>query len=199
VNGIQSVVPFDQPGLRPRRGDGRDAVGADDAVPAGTLGVVVAPVRDLEHLGHVGALAGGRDSHAHRHVQGRLAREPLVAYGGERPRAGGDRTVGRTARDDEDELVAAVAEEQVDLADAVADPVRHLREHGVTARVPVGVVDALEVVDVEQAHRIAVARLGEAGEVAVQGSTGQSAAHGVALDVDDACATRRLRPVFASH
>src|SRR5690606_3579797 len=57
----------------------------------------------------------------------------------------------------EEELLAAVAGDDVDLADAVAQAPRDLREDCVADDVPVSLVDALEVVDVEHRARERVA------------------------------------------
>ena len=53
-------------------------------------------------------------------------------------------------RGQHDELVAAPAEERVGVAHAFADPGDEFRQDGVTGEVPMGVVDPLEVIDVQQ-------------------------------------------------
>ena len=53
----------------------------------------------------------------------------------------------------DDELLAAVAREGVDLADLLLHPMGQLAQHRVAARVAVRVVDLLEVVEVEHQHR----------------------------------------------
>src|SRR3954452_21695145 len=52
-------------------------------------------------------------------------------------------------RQDDDELLAAVATDHVDLADLIADPVGDLHHHRVAHLVAVGIVDLLEQVEVE--------------------------------------------------
>ncbi len=63
-------------------------------------------------------------------------------------------------RQDEHELLAAVASEGVTGPHGAADEARHLAQHGVAGVVPVDVVDRLEAVDVDErdAERLVVAR-----------------------------------------
>ena len=51
------------------------------------------------------------------------------------------------------ELVAPVAEQQVDLTDAAVQQLADLREGAAPDQVPVGVVDLLEVIQVDEDHR----------------------------------------------
>jgi hypothetical protein len=57
------------------------------------------------------------------------------------------------ARQQDGKLLAADAAQHVDLALALAHQVGQLAQHGVAGRVAVLVVDALEVIDIEQQHR----------------------------------------------
>ena len=63
------------------------------------------------------------------------------------------------ARENDGQLLAAVAGGLVDLARGLAQHAGHLAQHEVALLVAVGVVDVLEVVEVEQdeAHRLAEA------------------------------------------
>ena len=56
-------------------------------------------------------------------------------------------------RQDQHELLAAVASEEVGRPDVVDDDVGDLSKHGVTAVVAEGVVDRLEAIDVDERHR----------------------------------------------
>src|SRR5205807_573920 len=86
-------------------------------------------------------------------------------------------------REQQDELVPAVPEQHVVSAHELVDPGRQLLEDLVAATVPVGVVDALEVIDVEERDREAVRRSAFAGLGAVAaalvvfGAAGPAAAH----------------------
>ena len=75
-----------------------------------------------------------------------------------------------------DELVATPAEKRVGIAHALADPGDEFRQDGVTREVAMGVVDLLEVIDVQQDQR--------------DGLPGTQ--RPIDLDVDHAC---ELRPV----
>ena len=55
--------------------------------------------------------------------------------------------------EDDRELVAADAGHRVVLADAVAEALRHLQQQLVAGRVAEGVVDGLEVIEVDEHHR----------------------------------------------
>ena len=54
------------------------------------------------------------------------------------------------ASQNQDELVTPKACDQVDIAGGVAQACRHLLQHGVTGGVAEGIVDRLEVVQVQQ-------------------------------------------------
>ena len=57
-----------------------------------------------------------------------------------------------SAREQHDELLAAEPADQVAVPDLVAQRVGHRLQHLVTGDVPVGVVDPLEVVEIEHQH-----------------------------------------------
>ena len=63
------------------------------------------------------------------------------------------RVLGRGLGEDEHELLAAVAAEDIAGADAPGDETRQLPQHGVADPVAVRVVDRLEAVDVHEGHR----------------------------------------------
>jgi hypothetical protein len=53
----------------------------------------------------------------------------------------------------ERELLSAVPREEILLANALLDRPRHLLEHRITGEAPEGVVDLLEVIDVDERER----------------------------------------------
>jgi hypothetical protein len=97
-------------------------------------------------------------------VQRRLPRELVGADLLGEPQRQTDRVGTVGARQHEDELVAAVAEERVPAAYDRLDPLGELPEHLVTAQVPVRVVDRLEEVDIEQENRAGAAATGRPRE-----------------------------------
>ena len=85
----------------------------------------------------------------------RLRQRAAQPSGGDR----GHRRVARAAAQDR-ELVAAQARDQVALAHGGPEPLRDLDQQAVAGLVPEAVVDDLEVVEVEEQHRDALAGRG---------------------------------------
>ncbi len=77
-------------------------------------------------------------------------------------------SVSRGLREDRDELVTAEAADRVAAANAVAQRPADLGEHLVAVQMAVLVVDALEVVEVDEADREAEAAAGAAVDLAVE-------------------------------
>ena len=129
---------------------------ADRATTAPALGQVVASVGDHHQGVAVSSVVRiGRQPEADRHPQRRIAGKRLVADAVHQPcrhlhrlRAGGFRQY-------QDELVAAVAHQQLGGADHGHGALGDSAQHAVSAGVAVRVVDDLEVVDVEDGDRAA--------------------------------------------
>ena len=133
----------------------RLGLGARDAVLAAALRGVHRPVgADEERVG--GAPVGRVGDDADRDGRARVDAGHALLGDGQADLLGEDPAAGRVGLGQErDELVAAVAGRDVDLADAAADDVRDAAQDLVAGDVPEPVVDRLEVVEVEhdQAER----------------------------------------------
>src|SRR5262249_54871279 len=92
--------------------------------------------------------------HADRDADGvRLEHEEVLAHLLAEGLGEGDSAFERRLGQDDGELLAAVAGEDLVATDARLDDARELLEHEVAREVAVHVVDALEVVDVEEEDR----------------------------------------------
>ena len=92
---------------------------------------------------------------AHRRVDHEIAdRQGVVAADGcAEPLGGPNRLALVSHRHHGNELVAAVPHEQIAVANRIAQPAGHDLEHFVADQMTVGVVDALEVVEVDDHDR----------------------------------------------
>src|SRR5262249_6080206 len=143
----------------------------DDAVAAVALGRVEVLVGQADQLGGGQRLLAGGAGHAEADRHGVrlpfvLERVPLD-QGADALGDGGGALAGRLRQHD-GELLAAVAGEQLLLADARLDAGGQLAERVVAAQVAQVVVDRLEVVQVHHDHRQRPAVPGRAGQLAVE-------------------------------
>src|ERR1035437_6018603 len=122
-------------------------------VATGVLGIVEGGVgRRQEFLRRGGVLGvgGAPDAHGQRHRLPAAVDGNHDGLGGGADLLGDHARIGRGGvRHDHDELLAAVAGGEVDAPDAVVERLREGGEHDVADRVALGVVDPLEVVEVD--------------------------------------------------
>src|SRR4051812_49184128 len=138
-------------GVHDRLLPGQDDLGEAPAVPARGLRDVERGIGRAQDLARGPAVVGERRD-AGRHgdrLAGGADRERPGTHG--RDDAGGDGggAVRPGLGQHDGELLAAVARDRVDLAQAVLQAAGELAEHPVAESVPVAVVDGLEVVEVE--------------------------------------------------
>src|SRR5213593_883601 len=146
---------------------------ADDPVFPGALGaqeVLVGSLEEGERVVFLGAVR--RDTGADRQRLGRYAVR-LVSVGavpdlGEHPLGHGARGVQVPFRDDDAELIAAVADHDVGLTAVALDEVGEMSEDAVTDAMAVVVVDHLEVVEVEHDQGKRCLAAGGAAQLALQ-------------------------------
>src|SRR6266542_5543156 len=132
-------------------------VGDPHLVAASLLGHVERLVGAVDQLREEGGVVGGRDADADRQLQAARKRR-----GGHPGTDALGQDVGPRLRrlvQDERELLSPVARTHIGFARAAPEDLRELRQHGVTVEVPVGVVDLLEMVEVDhqECDRVLVA------------------------------------------
>ena len=119
-------------------------------VPPGPLGLVKSLVSGGDEAVALRALPRcGCDTGAHGH----LGHAAETSDCGSHPLDDHERSGARTVGKHDGKLLASVAGNQVDIAHAARQRARDLSEHFVAGYVPEGVVDVLEVVNVDQRHR----------------------------------------------
>src|SRR5690606_25119419 len=126
-----------------------------DAIPPALLRAVQRDIRALDQIRHVLARAPLRDADRDAEEQGQAVADVERALADALAHALADlpRAPGIGLRQHGDELLAAVAHEQVATADRAAQPARDLREHHIADAVAVLVVDRLEVIDIDERER----------------------------------------------
>ncbi len=123
---------------------------ADDAISAGRLGEIEPPVGAFEHAVVIGrVVSAGRKPDADGderggslgiHVAGDVAADPLAERQGRGPR--------QTRRDD-DKFLAAITEHGIVGADCRHHDARDAQQHHVAGGMAETVIEALEVIDVD--------------------------------------------------
>jgi hypothetical protein len=120
------------------------------------------------------------------------ARDVELFAGGAKPLGQAAGAVARRFRAQHDELLAADAGQQLLRAEQALEAVRQRPQHGVAADVAVGVVDPLEVIDVEQDQRqrtrVAAGALELAIELFLEAAPVEDVGQAVA---DDGCRSPR--------
>lgn len=119
--------------------------------PAGALGLVHRHVGTAQQLGHPAAGRCDGDATAGLHADPHAVQFERLVQGGQQGvgPVRGHRRCGQPAQQD-GELVAAEPGHQVARAGRGTQPVGHLHQYAVAGAVPEGVVDLLEVVEVDQ-------------------------------------------------
>src|SRR5664279_1687412 len=132
------------------------AVVLDDSVSAGRFGDIERIIGGLHQLlprMNAGMLVP-RDSYADRaDERAPMVFELMLLYLLTHPIGESHRCVGHGAREKDHEFLSAVTSNSIDVAREVLQELRELGKHHIARLVPVRIVDALEVIEVEHRER----------------------------------------------
>ena len=121
-----------------------------------------------------------RQGHAHRRIAGDL----LVAHGAHQPLHQRLRLLQAGVLQDQHEFVAAIAEQAVGAAQRMQHALRHFAQDLVAARMAEGIVDAFEVIDVDDGQGQHAARCARTIERSVEAGGKAAAGEGTRQAVD---------------